>query len=132
SSPYARRGVLFAAWTKYHDQPDSAVVLIQAPTLDLNPTFDRRAIDAAYADDPTSAAAEYGAEFRSDVETFVAPEAVDANVVCGRLEQPPVAGIDYVAFVDPAGGSGTDSFALAIGHQATRGDQTIVVVDCIR
>lgn len=64
SSPYARRGVLFSAWRKYHDQPDGAVILVQAATLDLNPTFDAQAIATAYEDDPASAAAAYGAEFR--------------------------------------------------------------------
>ena len=56
SSPYARRGVLWKAWQKFHDQPDSDVVLVQAYTLTLNPTFDRRAIETAYAEDPASAA----------------------------------------------------------------------------
>jgi hypothetical protein len=107
-------------------------VLVQAPTLALNPTFDRKAIDAAYAEDPASAAAEYGAQFRSDVESFVAREAVDASTVNGRLELAPISTLAYEAIADPSGGSGTDSFTLAIGHREARGEQTIAIVDALR
>ena len=47
-------------------------------------------IDEAYEADPASAAAEYGAEFRTDVETFVAREAVEACVALGVRERPPM------------------------------------------
>ncbi len=130
SSPYARRGVLFTAWQKHHDQPDGEVVLVQADTLTLNPTFDKRAIERAYEDDPSSASAEHGAQFRSDVEGFVSREAVEACTVLGRLELPPVAGIAYTGFVDPSGGS-QDSFTMAIAHRSLI-DETITVLDCIR
>jgi hypothetical protein len=58
--------------------------------------------------DPASAAAEYGGEFRTDVETFVSR----AAVVPGRYELPPVADNAYLAFVDRSGGS-ADSMTLA-------------------
>jgi hypothetical protein len=132
SSNYARRGVLWTAWQKYHGQPDNDVVLVQAATLELNPTFDRRAIETAFEEDPASAAAEYGAQFRSDVDTFVSPEAIADCVVLGRHELPWVDGVSYEAFVDPAGGSGADSFTLAIGHRGHRKEQTIRIVDALR
>ena len=47
SSPYARKGVLWDAWTKYHGQPDSDVLLVQAATLELNPSFDARQVARA-------------------------------------------------------------------------------------
>ena len=65
---------------------DGVEPCLQSDTLSLNPTFDRKAIDAAYADDPASASAEYGGLFRSDVETFVSANAVNACVVPGRYE----------------------------------------------
>lgn len=107
-------------------------MLVQAPTLDLNPTFDRRAIDTAYAENPASAAAEYGAQFRSDVESFVAREAINESTVVGRFEQPPVSTLAYEAIADPSGGSGADSFTLAVGHREQRGGLTIAIVDAIR
>jgi hypothetical protein len=76
----------------------------------MNPSVPRSVIDAAYEEDPAAVSAEYGAEFRSDVEAFVSQEAVDACTVPNRFEIPPVAGTRYNAFVDPSGGS-ADSFS---------------------
>jgi hypothetical protein len=134
SSPYARKGVLWEAWKKYHGKPDGAVVCVQAPTLGLNPTFDAGAIARAYEDDPISAAAEYGAEFRSDVESFIAGEAIEAVVVPGRLELPRTPGISYHKFLEFAGGGigGGDSAAEAVAHLETRNGRQVVVLDLIR
>jgi hypothetical protein len=81
----------------------------------MNPTFPQRIIDKAMERDPAKASAEYGAEFRNDIESFVAREAVEACVSPGVRERAPVAGATYFAFVDPSGGS-ADSMTLAIAH----------------
>lgn len=124
SSPYARRGVLWTAFKRYHGQPDSDVVLVQASTLELNPSFDRRAISRAFEEDPASAAAEYGAQFRDDIQSFISQDAIDQAVIPGRQElpfiPPPSGPLEYFGFVDPSGGSGADSFTLAIGHAVAR------------
>jgi hypothetical protein len=104
---------------------------VQEPTLALNPTFDAIAIEKAYAEDPASAAAEYGAEFRSDVESFFSLAALDAVVVPDRLELPPLWDRRYFAFTDPSGGSG-DSFTLAIAHAEKRADRELQVLDALR
>ena len=67
---------------------------------------------------PLTAAAEYGAEFRSDLEGYLA-----------RYELPPLPDVRYVAFTDPSGGSG-DSCTLAIAHQDTATGH--VILDVIR
>src|SRR5262249_2367968 len=109
------------------------VVFVRKPTLELNPTFDADAVRRAFEEDPASAAAEYGAEFRADVEGFVAQEAVDAAVVPGRLELPAVAGVAYRGFLDFAGGKkGGDSAALALAHAEDRGGRSVVVLDVLR
>jgi hypothetical protein len=64
--------------------------------------------------DPSAAAAEYLAEYRSDIESFITREIVDAITVPGRFELPP-GRENYHAWVDPSGGSG-DSMTLAISH----------------
>lgn len=51
-----------------------------------------------------SAASEYGAKFRTDLEAFLSPEALQAVTVAGRYELPRVEGRRYVAFTDPSGG----------------------------
>ena len=60
-------------------------------------------IDSAMERDPARAAAEYGAEFRVDIETFVSREVIDAAVVPGRYELPPTDGASYIGFTDPLG-----------------------------
>jgi hypothetical protein len=94
----------------------------------MNPTVPLAFIEEAYEADPAYAAAEYGAEFRTDVETFVAREVVDAAVVIGRHELQPARGIHYVAFTDPSGGS-ADSMTLAIAHRDRDGR---AILDALR
>jgi len=40
--------------------------------------------------------------------------------------------VKYVAFTDPAGGSGGDSFTVAIAHAERRGDVVVFVLDLLR
>lgn len=126
SSAYARRGELYRAVESRGERPD--VLTVVAPTLTMNPAFDADAIEQALRDDPESARSEYLSEFRSDIESYLSPEAVAAVTVRGRVELPPVKGVRYVAFVDPAGGSGADSMTLAVAHA---GDGR-AVLDCLR
>lgn len=132
STPYARRGIVWEAAQRAQKGQDGHVVYVQAPTLDLNPTFDQAAVERALAEDPAGASAEYLAEFRSDVESFVTIEAVGGCTVPDRLELPPVDGVTYTGFVDFAGGSGQDSATLAISHAEDRDGQRIAVLDAVR
>jgi hypothetical protein len=127
SSPYARRGALWEAYRRHYGQDGDPVLVWQADTASMNPRVDAQVIADAYEQDEAAARAEYGAEFRRDIESFVAREAVDAVVVPGRYELAPLAGVDYVAFVDPSGGS-QDSMTLAIAHE--EGGRAIL--DCVR
>ena len=79
--------------------------------------------------DRTRATAEYLAEFRTDVEGFVALEVVESCVGDHR-EMMPAAGVTYRAFVDPSGGS-EDAMTLAIAHKTTKPDER-VIVDAVR
>ena len=102
------------------------VLVIQAPTLKMNPNVPAAVIEDARIADPQSAAAEYDAQFRTDVETFISREAIDACTSRGVLERPPVAGVRYRAFTDPSGGS-SDAMTLAIAHAEKDGTATL---DC--
>ena len=106
SSPYARRGALWDAFRK-HFGKDSPALVWKAPIRTMNPSVPQSVVDAVIDADPSSAAAEYMAEFRTDVESFVSREVVDAAVIRGRFELPRIEGMDYIAFVDPSGGSST-------------------------
>jgi hypothetical protein len=127
SSPYARSGPLWQAFQDHHGKDDSDVLCWQAPTLTMNPTISQKLIDRDMALDPEAARAEWGAEFRSDLEAFLTIEAIQAVTVPGRYELPPMPDLHYSAFLDPSGGR-KDAATLAIAHK--EGD--LAVVDAAR
>ena len=94
-------------------------------TRTMNPSLPQRVVDEAMERDPEAARSEYMAEFRSDLETFLLREVVDAAVRSSPLELPFDRAHRYFAFVDPAGG-GHDEFCLAIGHKEN--DDTVIDV----
>jgi hypothetical protein len=125
SSPYARRGALWEAFRRYYGQDDKAVLVWRAPTRTMNPTLPQRVIDEAMERDPAYAAAEYGAEFRVDVETFIPREVVESATRIGRYELPFASGNPYVAFTDPSGGV-SDSMTHCIAHFDRKTERTII------
>ena len=132
STPYARRGELFAAYKRdYGPDGDPLVLVAKASSLRMNSGLSAKVIDRAFERDPTAAASEYGQgddiSFRTDVEAFLTREIIDAVTFPGRYELPPLSQFTYLAFCDPSGGSG-DDMTLAIAHR--EGD--IAVLDCIR
>jgi hypothetical protein len=130
SSPYARRGELWRTYDKQFGAAGDRLILVaQGASRTFNPTLPQSVVDRAMERDPASAAAEYLAQFRRDIESFVSVEAVRACMAAGIYERAPRAGTYYVGFADPSGGS-VDSFALAIGH-AEHGRQ-MIVIDCVR
>jgi hypothetical protein len=133
SSPYARRGALWDAYSRFYGKVDSPALVWKAPTLTMNPTVPQRVINEAYERDPANAAAEYGAEFRDDIAQFLTRDALDAVISPSVYERSRVQGVKYAAFVDPSGGV-SDSMTLAIGHSQLSADKTksIAVLDAVR
>jgi len=130
SSPYARRGEFYRLWQQHYGSAGDPLILVaQAESRVMNPSLPQRVVDRAYERDPVAAAAEYGAKFRSDLESYISREAVMACVVSGRYELYPKPGISYIGFVDPSGGS-QDSFTLAVAHNDTA--HSLIVLDAIR
>lgn len=131
SSPYAAKGELYKAHTRYFGNDDPAGLAWNADTLSMNPDVDPAVITDAFAEDAIAAASEYGqggsVAFRRDVEAFIDAEAIRAASVPGRRELPPLDNLRYVGFVDPSGGS-QDSFTLAIAHA----DDGRAVLDAVR
>jgi hypothetical protein len=130
SSPYARRGVLWDLY-RQHFGPygDPLILVAQGSSRTFNPTLPQSVVDRAVERDPASAAAEYGAQFRTDVESFVRVETVYACIAPHIYERSPQADVTYYAFVDPSGGS-VDSMALCVGH-LDAGRQA-VIIDVLR
>lgn len=127
SSPYARRGELYRAHKSHFGKDGDPILAWQAGSRRMNPTIKQKLIDDALERDPASAAAEFLAQFRSDIEAFLSREAVEACVLDGVLERPYMRKTFYRAHVDPSGGS-SDSFTLAIAHK----EGTKAVLDLMR
>ena len=85
SSPYRKSGVLYTTFARHFGKDNARVLVWRGTTLEMNPSLDPAIIEEAYEDDPASAAAEYGAEFRSDIADFVPREVIDA---CHRARPP--------------------------------------------
>jgi hypothetical protein len=117
SSPYARRGELYKTCRRHYGPAGDRLILVaNAPSRVFNPTLKQSVIDRAYEQDPATAASEYGGQFRTDIETFIARETVDDAIEEGVREIAPRTGISYVGFVDPSGGA-SDAMTLAIAHR---------------
>lgn len=128
SSPYARRGELYTAFKRdFGPKGDPLILVIKAASRTMNPELSESVVARAYARDPAAASAEYGGEFRADLEDFVSIETVEACIALDVRERSPMAHTSYQAFVDPSGGS-ADAMTLAIGHT----HDGIGVLDAVR
>uniref|UniRef100_UPI002269D650 hypothetical protein n=1 Tax=unclassified Methylobacterium TaxID=2615210 RepID=UPI002269D650 len=100
SSPYAGKGELYRTYQRdYGADGDPTVLVLRAPSQTMNPSLDPAVVKRAFTRDPAAASAEYGAEFRRDVEAFVSLEAVEACMPGDLREISPIAGTSYSAFV---------------------------------
>jgi hypothetical protein len=92
------------------------VLVAQGASGDFNPDLPQSVVDKALARDPLANKAEFLAECRTDVESLLTIESVNAVIDPGVKERAPDLKHSYVAFVDPSGGS-SDSMTLAIAHK---------------
>lgn len=125
SSPYAKRGVLWENYKRYFGE-NGKILIAKAPSLTMNPTLPKSVVEQAMKEDAASAKAEYLAEFRGDIETYISVEVVDRCTRPFPKQNAPKNKHRYHAFVDPSGGS-ADAFTVAIGHK----ELDKVIVDAI-
>ncbi len=81
STPYRKSGLLYEKYSKHFGKNDPAVLVIQAPSLALNPTLDRGFIEEQLEADPEATNSEWNAVFRSDIGSLVDP------AICSRAHQ---------------------------------------------
>jgi len=118
---------------RHYGKENSRLLCWKAPSRTMNPTLRKSVVDEALAEDPEAAAAEYLAEFRSDVVAFVPREVAEDAVVAGRREVAPgsMAGlVNLVVHFDASGGGGADSFALAIAGRDLASGRAVLL--CLR
>lgn len=126
SSPYSCRGELWETYRRHYGQ-HSSVLVAHASSRAMNPDLPERVVANAYERDAVAAAAEYGAQFRSDLEAFLSGDVIADASRFQPLELPSRERVTYYAFADPAGG-GSDEFCLSIAH--IEGER--VIVDAVR
>jgi hypothetical protein len=127
SSPYAKKGALWDMHRKHYGADGDPLVLVaQGASRTFNPSLPQSVVDRALERDHASATAEFLAQFRNDIESFV-PYEIVAGCIGDHAELPPFSQHRYSAFVDPSGGS-ADSFTLAISHN----DGERIVIDAVR
>ena len=129
SSPYAKRGSLYAAYRDHHGKDSSDVLVWKAASREMNSTLPARIVAAAYLSDQASWQNEYAGNFRDDISGFITREILESRVVPRRSESYFNPAHDYMGFCDPSGGV-SDSFTLAIAHLSPNGET--VVLDCVR
>jgi hypothetical protein len=118
---------LFDAFKQHFGRDHDPILVWRAATRTMNPTVSQAIIDKAIERDASFASAEYLAQFRTDVESYVSRAVLEAVTIVGRFELPRIEGVAHVGFVDPSGGS-SDSMTLGVCH--SRGN--VVVLDCLR
>jgi hypothetical protein len=128
SSPYAKRVELYSTYRRdFGPTGDPSILLAKAASRTMNPSLSQKVIDRAYARDSAVASAEFGGEFRQDLEQFVSREVVEACIDDGVYERGPLREHGYTAFVDPSGGS-ADSMTLAVSHR----ERDVAVLAAVR
>jgi hypothetical protein len=122
---------MFQQHRKLHGNDGADDICWFAPSRVMNPKLPQSVIDCAIANDAARARAEYENIWREDVSDFVTLDVIEACTDWGVIERPPQRGVLYTAYHDAAGGTGRDSFTLAIGH-AEHSTAGRVVIDLVR
>jgi len=129
TTPMGKRNYIGELFDSVHgDNANMHTLCWQAASLVMNPTLDRAEIALAFKLDPVKAAAELGAEFRSEFDALITHEALDRNTPKGVYERMYDDTHYYIAALDAASGSGKDSMTLAICHR----DGDVAVLDLVR
>jgi hypothetical protein len=132
SSPAGAEGLVYQLYKRHFGaQGDARCIVAKGSSRDLNPSLRQSVVDRAYEEDPDSAAAEYGAEFREPQTAYITREIVERCIERGTGPRVRVRGVQYFAHVDPSTGVGRDSFGFVIGHKVHEGERDTTVIDFI-
>jgi hypothetical protein len=130
SSTHRKRGFMFRKWKELHGNDETDDVCWVAPSNVMNPRLPSDVIKTALADDPERAKAEFLSEWRSDLSDFIPSDVIEACIDEGVRERAPLPSVQYRAYADAAGGTGQDSFAIAVAHRQWGAGE--VVLDAVR
>jgi hypothetical protein len=129
SSPWLNSGLFFDHFRQAESGEFPTMQALQVPTWEINPSLEWGCdfLESARKKDEESFWVEFGAQFRKNNATLVAPEVVDVAVNKQRTTSIPQRELrgTYVLALDPArGGDGRDAYVACIVH--FEGDRLIV------
>jgi hypothetical protein len=128
STPYRKIGLLHQKHRDHFGVDGDGILVVQGPSKQFNPSLSDAVIATQRMADPTAATAEWDAQFRDDLSSFLDDASIDAAVEHSRpAELPPRENVVYFAFTDMSGG-GHDASTLCILHR----DGERFVADVIR
>jgi hypothetical protein len=78
SSPYSKKGILWEGYQNNYGKDDAAALCWIAPTTSMNPTVPQSFVDEKLEEDFEANSAEYLAQWRSDLASFITIDAVRA------------------------------------------------------
>jgi hypothetical protein len=134
SSVHRKRGFMYRKYRQLHGNDDVEDICWFAPSVVMNPKLPPSVVDKALIDDAPRARAAYQNIFREDISDFVPVDVIEACTDFGVRERAPVVSgaIKYIGFCDAAGGTGKDSFTLAVAHREVNSRNRSVVLDLVR
>lgn len=115
SSPWIKEGLCYEDFCAL-GQTDPDVLTLHGATRFWNPAVPQSDLDAEQRIDPVRFAREYLGLFTDDLAAFLPAAAVESAVRVGIFEQPPQAGVTYLAACDMAAG-GPDASTFSICHR---------------
>ena len=117
SSVYRKRGYMYRKYKELHGNEESEDLCWFAASAVMNPKLPLHFVEKALAEDLAKAGAEYLNRWREDVTDFIPADVVEGCSDFDIYERPPQRDVSYTAYCDPAGGTGTDLFTIAIAHR---------------
>ncbi len=74
---------MWEAYRRHYGKDGARALIWQADTRRMNPTIPQSLIDEEFERDPANAVAEFGSQFRGDIESYLTRENIDACSVPG-------------------------------------------------
>jgi hypothetical protein len=120
STPYRKLGLLHEKHRDHFSRNDDDVLVCAGASRLFNPSLSDVTIAAQRQADPVGAVAEWDAEFRNDISSFLDDASIDTAIDYSRpAELQPRENTLYHSFVDMSGGgsgAGADASTLVVGH----------------
>lgn len=102
-SPWAPFGPAYNVVKEYYGHPTRQMIVVKAPGWDLNPQlWTPQAVRDAEEKDPQAFRTDVAAEFAQPEESLLSQDSLDAATRPHPLIEPPKAGVQYSAAIDPA------------------------------